>query len=321
MKTIVGTDIQEAISLLNAGETVAVPTETVYGLAANGLNEIAIHKIFEAKGRPLSNPLILHFANEEAVLPFVSDFPEALKKLAAKFWPGPLTFLLPKTELVPKIITAGQEKVAVRVPNHPILRELLSKLDFPLAAPSANSYGMISPTQAAHVYKQLKGKISYILDGGCSANGLESTIVGMEVEKVIVYRLGSISIEDLADVLGYQPTLNNQSDDKPLTSGMVKHHYAPSTPFSFIEVPITFNLADNFGYIFLKDSNTEIPSTHKYILSETGNLEEAAKNLYSAMHEMDQRGFNKMFVERFANDGLGLSMNDRLNRATMKFEK
>lgn len=321
MKTIVGTDIQEAISLLKAGETVAVPTETVYGLAANGLDDIAIHKIFEAKGRPLNNPLILHFANEEAVLPFVSDFPEALKKLAAKFWPGPLTFLLPKTELVPEIITAGQEKVAVRVPNHPILRELLSKLDFPLAAPSANSYGMISPTQATHVYKQLQGKIPYILDGGSSANGLESTIVGIEDEKVIVYRLGSISIEDLADVLGYLPALNNHSDDKPLTSGMVKHHYAPSTPFSFIGESITFNPTDNFGYIFLKDSNSEIPSTHKYILSKTGNLEEAAKNLYAAMHEMDQRGFTKLFVERFSNDGLGLSMNDRLNRATMKFEK
>lgn len=321
MKTIVGTDIKEAISLLNAGETVAVPTETVYGLAANGLSEIAIRKIFEAKGRPLSNPLILHFANEEAILPFVSDFPEELKKLAAKFWPGPLTFLLPKTDLVPEAITAGQVKVAVRVPNHPILRELLSQIDFPLAAPSANSYGMISPTQATHVYKQLQGKIPYILDGGSSANGLESTIVGMEDEKVIVYRLGSISIEDLAAILGYQPTLNNQSDDKPLTSGMVKHHYAPTTPFSFIEEKITYNPADNFGYIFLKDANVEIPSTHKYILSETGNLEEAAKNLYAAMHEMDQRGFTKLFVERFSNDGLGLSMNDRLNRATMKFEK
>ena len=320
METIVGKDINEALAFLEAGEVVAIPTETVYGLGANGLNESAIIKIFEAKGRPLSNPLILHFSSQSAILPYVTDFPPSLNKLALAFWPGPLTLLLNKTDLVPPLITAGLDRVAVRVPAHPLLQKLLKKSSFPLAAPSANLYGMISPTQSKHVYQQLKNKIPYILDGGECENGIESTIVGLEDEQVVVYRLGSISIEKLAAILRYTPTIKNHSENQPLTSGMVKHHYAPKTPIAYLKNDFVFQSDSNSGFILLKDNRPEIPTSQKFILSESGNLEEAAKNLYGAMHQMDDQNFDQLYVEKLEEIGLGLSINDRLNRATKKFE-
>jgi len=321
METIVGNDCNQARILLENGEVVSIPTETVYGLAANGLNETAVLKIFEAKGRPLSNPLILHFKSKEAIKPYVLDFPPILEKLADYFWPGPLTLLLVKSSLVPEIITAGLDRVGVRVPAQPLVKELLQSLNFPLAAPSANLYGMISPTQASHVYKQLQGKIPYVLDGGACENGIESTIVGLENEQVIVYRLGGISLEQIANIIGYMPQLKNHSESQPLTSGMVKHHYAPNTPFAFLKQDFVFEENKNDGFILFKDNHQEIPITQKYILSETGDLNEAAQKLYAAMHFMDQKLFSKLYIERFEEIGLGISMNDRLNRATKKFEK
>ena len=321
METVVGTDCNQARLLLENGEVVAIPTETVYGLAANGLNELAIHKIFEAKGRPLSNPLILHFSSKEAIKPYVLDFPPILEKLADYFWPGPLTLLLSKSSLVPEIITAGLDRVGVRVPAQPLVQELLQSLNFPLAAPSANLYGMISPTQADHVYKQLQSKIPYVLDGGACENGIESTIVGLENNQVIIYRLGGISMEQIANVIGCLPQLKNHSENQPLTSGMVKHHYAPITPFAYLESDFVFEENRNDGFILLKDNRLEIPITQKYILSETGDLKEAAQKLYAAMHFMDQKHYSKLYIEKFEEVGLGISMNDRLNRATKKFEK
>ena len=320
METLVGNDCNEARLLIEKGEVVAIPTETVYGLAANGLNESAIHKIFEAKGRPLSNPLILHFSSKEAIKPYVLDLPPILEKLADFFWPGPLTLLLAKSSLVPGIITAGLDRVGVRVPAQPLVQELLQSLSFPLAAPSANLYGMISPTQVSHVYNQLQGKIPYILDGGACENGIESTIVGLENEQVIVYRLGGISMEQLSNVIGYMPQLKNHSESQPLTSGMVKHHYAPNTPFAYLKQDFVFEENKNDGFILLKDNRPEIPIGQKCILSDSGDLNEAAQNLYSAMHLMDQKNYSILFIERFEEIGLGISMNDRLNRATKKFE-
>jgi L-threonylcarbamoyladenylate synthase len=180
---------------------------------------------------------------------------------------------------------------------------------------------MISPTQANHVYNQLQGKIPYILDGGACENGIESTIVGLENEQVIVYRLGGISLEQLSNVLGFIPQLKNHAENQPVTSGMVKHHYAPNTPFAYLEADFVFEEDNNDGFILLKDNRPEIPNTQKYILSETGDLKEAAQKLYAAMHFMDQKYYSKLFIERFEEIGLGLSMNDRLNRATKKFEK
>jgi L-threonylcarbamoyladenylate synthase len=320
MKTTVGNDCNQARILLENGEVVAIPTETVYGLAANGTDTAAILKIFEAKGRPLNNPLILHFSSKAAISPYILDFPVILEKLATHFWPGPLTLLLTKSSLVPEIITAGLNRVGVRVPSQYLVQELLNSLSFPLAAPSANLYGLISPTQATHVQKQLQGKIPYILDGGACENGIESTIVGLENEQVIIYRLGGISMEQIAGVVGYMPQLKNHSVNQPLTSGMVTHHYAPNTSFAYLEKGFIFQVNNNDGFILLMDNRPEIPISQKYILSKDGDLKEAAQNLYTAMHYMDQKEYTKLYIERFEENGLGMSMNDRLNRATKKFE-
>ena len=319
MKTEIGTDLKKAIELLQSGELVSIPTETVYGLAANGINELAVQKIFEAKGRPKTNPLILHFPNSQAILPYVEDFPEELQKLANSFWPGPLTILLKKSELVSNAITAGHDRVAVRVPVHPLTIELLEQLPFPLAAPSANSYGKISPTKAEHVFNQLNGKIPYILDGGPCIKGLESTIIGMENNAMIIYRLGSISIEQIEHIIGYKPLVRLSTDEAPLTSGMVKHHYAPITPLFFIDSINDIDKSDNSGFIFFQ--NDFIGVSNKIILSETGNLDEAAQNLYNALHLMDAMDLNQIFIERFPACDLGRTINDRLVRATAKFEK
>ena len=319
METIITKDISFACEILKTGEVVAVPTETVYGLAANGLNPAAVKKIFEAKARPFNNPLILHFANQEQIYPFILDFPPILKQLTAVFWPGPLTVLLPKSNLVDDLITGGKAKVAIRIPSHPDFHALLQQIDFPLAAPSANLYGRVSPTNTEHVYNQLKGKIPLILDGGPCEKGIESTIIGMENEQVIVYRLGSISIEEIALHLGEVPQIKNEATEKGIASGMVKYHYAPSTPLYFYEKAST-QIEQQNGYIFFKEypNNTKIENA--IILSESGDLQESARKLYSALHEFDERGFHHIYIERFPEQGLGATLNDRLNRATEKFK-
>ena len=320
VKTEIGQDIQQAISLLKKGQTVAIPTETVYGLAADATNEDAVLKIFESKGRPTSNPLILHFANIESIYPYVSQFPETLLALARQFSPGPITFILPKSSLVPALITAGQDTVAVRVPAHKMTLDLLRSIDFPIAAPSANRYGGISPTTAAHVQMQLDGRIPYILDGGACQTGLESTIVGLANEKVIVYRLGGISIEALSESLGYVPEIKNELHHGVRTSGMVKYHYATETPLYFMETEQQA-YTDSDGFILFSKKNHPTKSEQHFYLSEEGNMNEAAKNLYAALHDMDQKGFKRIFIEAFPSDGLGKTMNDRLKRATAKFSK
>jgi L-threonylcarbamoyladenylate synthase len=315
--TEVGSDLKKAIDLIKEGQIVAIPTETVYGLAANGLNELAIQKIFEAKERPKSNPLILHFSTPESILPYVLDFPDDLLKLAKVFWPGPLTVLLKKSASVPNIITANQEQVAVRIPSHPIALELLNQLKFPLAAPSANLYGKISPTKSTHVFDQLNGKIPYIIEGGDCSKGLESTIIGMKNEKITVYRLGSISVEAIENILGYQPSIHIYADGAPQTSGMVKHHYAPTTPLYFMDSTKELDTSTSSGFIFFK--NDFIHVENKVILSESGDLEEAARKLYDTLHLMDSKAFQRIYVERFPESELGTTINDRLKRASLKF--
>ena len=266
METIITDKLSIASECLKAGELVAVPTETVYGLAANGIDPIAIRKIFEAKERPLNNPLILHFANEEQILPFIVDFPPILKELSKIFWPGPLTLLLPKSARVDYAITGDRSHLAVRIPSHPLLLELLRSLPFPLAAPSANLYGTISPTSAAHVYNQLNGRIPIILDGGPCEKGIESTIIGLENNRVHVYRLGGISMEELSLHLEELPLINNKATDHGITSGMVKHNYAPKTPLFFYKEGQR-DLSEQSGYIFYKNNPLSDRFKHAIVLS------------------------------------------------------
>ena len=318
VNTAIGQDIERAISFLKEGETVAIPTETVYGLAADATNEDAVLKIFEAKGRPTSNPLILHFADIDSIYPYVAEFPETLLKLAKRFSPGPITFILPKSSLVPSLITAGQETVAVRVPEHEMTLALLRSIDFPIAAPSANRYGGISPTTAEHVQHQLHGRIPYILDGGACQTGLESTIIGLADGKVIVYRLGGIPLEALTESLAYEPEVKNELHHGVRTSGMVKYHYATETPLYFMDSEQNA-YTDSDGFILFSKNKHAEKSTQHFYLSEDGDMNEAAKNLYAALHDMDQKGFQRIFIQAFPSDGLGKTMNDRLKRATAKF--
>ena len=316
MITEIGTDLAKALALLQSGNQVAVPTETVYGLAADANNEEAVLGIFSAKGRPHANPLILHFAQVPDALPYIQDFPEVFQHLATQFCPGPLTFIVPKSSLVSELITGGQQTVAIRFPQHETLQALLRLLGRPLAAPSANLYGQLSPTTATHVFDQLDGRIPYILDGGACNQGLESTIIGLVNDRVQIYRYGSVTPEQLASQLGYTPEAKIHEHGGILTSGMVKHHYATQTPL-FLGVKSIDS--DGQTLQILLKNKAEIPEP-KLILSEEGSLVEAAQNLYAALHDADQLGMQRIFVETFPKEGLGAAMNDRLSRAAAKFQ-
>ena len=224
-----GTDLVYAAELLKAGRLVAIPTETVYGLAGNAFDTVAVSDIFAVKHRPTFDPLIVHTWCLERMQALVGDFPPDAQRLAVDFLPGPLTLLLPKAEAIPDIVTAGSPLVAVRIPRHPLTLRLLEMLDFPLAAPSANPFGYISPTTAAHVERQLGDKIPYILDGGPCTVGLESTIVGFVDGRPVIYRKGGVSVEAIEAVVG-KVAVRPHSSSNPLAPGMLKSHYAPHTP-------------------------------------------------------------------------------------------
>lgn len=311
---VIGNDINLAKEILIKGDLVAIPTETVYGLAGNALNEKAVLSIFEVKNRPAFDPLIIHTDSIEKAMQYVLDFPEKARKLAEHFWPGPLTLLLPKKTLIPDLVTSGLNQVAVRIPNHPLLLDLLSQLDFPLAAPSANPFGYISPTNAAHVNAQLGEKIPYILDGGESNVGIESTIVGFENNESIVYRLGGLSVEDIERVIGKVTLMPNSSSD-PKAPGMLKSHYAPGKPF-FLENKAILN-PDNekTGYLLFDQYLAGVSLENQRVLSLTGNMQEAAHNLFAYLRELDALPIEQIIAERVPMHGLGLAINDRLQRA------
>lgn len=318
MITRISTEINAAKKALEEGVAIGIPTETVYGLAANALNQDAVESIFRIKGRPISNPLILHCFDLEQARPYFLSFHDELQRLHEAFSPGPITFLVPRSANVPSIITAGLDQVAIRFPSQPMLRALLSYLEFPLAAPSANKYGAVSPTNANQVKEQLEGEIPMVLDGGPCIFGLESTIVGMVDSSVVVYRLGSISLDELSIVLGYIPTVQNHADLQPLVPGMVKYHYAPQTPLHYFtsnQKPM-----DHSGYIFLQSIPTEFNPLNCITLSSDGDLREMGRNVYKALLDMDAKGYKALYIEKPAPEGLGLTLLDRLNRATAKFK-
>jgi L-threonylcarbamoyladenylate synthase len=315
--TQITTDIKQAADALRANQVIGIPTETVYGLASNALSPEAVSNIFSVKQRPTSNPLILHFANLEQADSYIKEFHGELKVLYDHFSPGPITFLVPKTALVPNEITSGSSLVAVRFPSHPQFLALLNLIDFPVAAPSANKYGSVSPTRAEEVLTQLNGEIPLILDGGICHYGLESTIVGMDGDRVIVYRLGSIDLDELSATLGYIPEIKNQAEQSPLAPGMVKYHYATKTPLHYLMRDLKFE--ENTGYIFINSIPEGFPSAPCMTLSSSGDLKEVARNLYYTLTTMDGRGFNAIYIEKPLAEGLGLTILDRLQRATAKF--
>jgi L-threonylcarbamoyladenylate synthase len=322
--TLMGGDVHMAAQLLETGQLVAIPTETVYGLAANALNEEAVLKIYEVKNRPQFNPLIIHVSSFEAVRKWVKNIPAEAEQLAKAFWPGPLTLLLEKNELIHDLVTAGHTKVAVRIPDHPLTLELLKQLDFPLAAPSANPSGYVSPTSAEHVYTGLKGKIPYILDGGTCRVGLESTIIGWdENENPIIYRLGGISKEDIESVLGKRIEIAASVTQDPSTPGMLKSHYATMTPLHAGGIPKLLKEFPDKKAVLINynQHHPNYPTELQYILTPNNNLHEAAKNLFKILREADERNADVIIAEYAPNEGLGRAINDRIERARWEWKK
>jgi L-threonylcarbamoyladenylate synthase len=317
MVTQIGTDINLAAKLLKAGHPVAIPTETVYGLAANALNADAVLKIFKAKNRPYFNPLIIHLPDWESVRKYVSEIPADAEHLAQKFSPGPITFLLPKMETIFDLVTAGSQKVAVRLPAHPLTRALLAQLDFPLAAPSANPFGYVSPTTAQHVFEGLDGKIPYILDGGPCQIGLESTIVDFENQQVIVRRQGGVAVEEIEKILGKKVLVQTGVEEHPVAPGQLKSHYATSTPLyvEWSEELLARFTPEKIAVIAFGKNMDAVPAKFLFQLSSSANFDEAAKNLFSTMREADACGAEVILTKFLPETGLGQAINDRLRRA------
>ena len=316
--SIISSNIEKAVAILSNDDVVAIPTETVYGLAGNAFSEKAIRKIFEVKQRPLFNPLIIHTHSVDGLADLVSEFPKKAQQLAEAFWPGSLTMVLKKKPAVPDLITGGKDTVAVRVPNHPVTLALLKKLPFPLAAPSANPFSCISPTTAQHVADYFPESIDMVLEGGTCANGIESTIIGFENNEPVLYRLGSISVEEITSVIG-PIAFKNTVEKAPSAPGMLARHYAPKTKTYLVHDVATF--AQQFPNqrvgVLLFSKKLEAPNvTHQEIVSQTGDLKEAASNLYQALHHLDKAHIDLIIAERFPDQGLGQSINDRLTRAT-----
>ncbi|KYG85817.1 translation factor (SUA5) [Roseivirga seohaensis] len=316
---IIGVDISAAKSILEQGDLVAIPTETVYGLAGNAFNIDAVAKIFKTKNRPTFDPLIVHVNSLERLSEFTEKLPEKAVQLTNAFWPGPLTILLKKKAIISDLVTAGLDTVAVRMPRHELTRELLKGLDFPLAAPSANPFGYISPTSAQHVQQQLGDKIDYILDGGECGVGVESTIVSFEDKLPKVLRLGGISIEEIEQVIG-KVEVNSHSSSQPQAPGMLKSHYAPKKKILAIDdLDIEANDLSAFGFLGFSKPDHRFKLENQIVLSESENLNEAAKNLFGSLRTLDQNPNIHTIVVSFVPEmGLGRAINDRLRRATAK---
>ena len=309
---------ERAVDLLRKGEIVALPTETVYGLAADALDPIAVTKIFEAKERPRFDPLILHLPDEkwlERVARIDNRSRASIEKLIAQFWPGPLTLVLDRRPMVPEIVTAGLDTVAVRMSSNPVFAEIISAFGKPLAAPSANRFGRISPTTAQHVFDEVGGRIPLIIDAGPTAHGIESTIIAAHDNKIDVLRRGPITAEQLAEFGEVDIVRASQKISVP---GQLPSHYAPKTPLRLI--------ADAESFPPVKDRrvgllawNAPIPEERfaaVRTLSQRQDLREAAANLFRCLRELDELDLNLIVAERVPAQGLGAAILDRLERAS-----
>lgn len=303
---------------LRSGQVIGLPTETVYGLAGNALCEKTVRKIFEVKGRPFIDPLIVHFDSLESASQH-ADFSEFAGQLAARFWPGALTLVVSKRNSVPDIVTAGLPSVAVRVPANPVFRSLLKDLDFPLAAPSANPFGYVSPTLAEHVRATLGHRIPAVLDGGACTHGVESTIVDLrDPKQPKILRPGPIS----AEALGIEnPNTDNGISESiaQAAPGMLTQHYSPRTPLQLFAHGAKTKVFDPSAAVLY---NTK-PATggslpNQFWLSEDGDPAEIAHNLFMVIQRLDTANYTMLYVERAQEKGIGIAVNDRLTRAAAK---
>lgn len=313
MQALIDTNLELAAQLLKDGKCVAIPTETVYGLAANALDKGAAGEIFKIKSRPEFDPLIVHVDSMRSAMKWVTEFPEKAELLARRYWPGPLTLVLPKKKEIPYEVTSGLDTVGIRVPQHDLTLQLLELLPFPLAAPSANPFGYVSPTSAEHVFDQLREKIPYILDGGESQVGIESTIVGFENGVPVIYRKGAITEDMIREVCGEVKT-KNHSTSNPKAPGMLTSHYSPHADVEIVIGGLT-EIKDNEGYLAWKELPSHLTPKNKFILSPKGDLFEAARRLYAGLRLLDRKGLVRIYVELVPDEGIGSSINDRIKRS------
>lgn len=315
--------IDEAVKLLGAGELVAFPTETVYGLGAIATNEKAVKSVYAAKGRPSDNPLIVTVSDEAMVSDYAKEIPERAQKLMKHFWPGPLTILLfVKPNALPKAVTGGLDTVAFRCPDDKLTHDLISKLGYPIVGPSANTSTKPSPTTAQHVYHDLNGKIAGIIDGGPTRVGLESTIIDLSVETPIVLRPGEITPQELSEVLGEKVLINSgqvKDQDVPKAPGMKYRHYAPSEPVIIVDdtsdfAKIEFNEHTGVAALDSVLVGLNVSDQNKYSLGK--NLVDADHNLFGALRYFDDKqSIDQIYVQGFSGSEATLAYMNRLNKA------
>ncbi len=313
-------DIRLAAQALREGRLVAFPTETVYGLGADAINEYAVAGVFAAKERPEFDPLIVHLADTIFLKQIVTEIPPVAARLAERFWPGPLTLVLPKQEKIPDLVTAGAPTVAVRVPDHPVARELLFEAGIPVAAPSANRFGRLSPTTAAHVAEQLDGRIDWILDGGPCRVGVESTVVRPEGDTVELLRHGGVTVEALEECLGVPvrvatPVLDERTP--AVSPGTLASHYAPLVPLQLLPMVARETLPTaRLGWLAFRHApEWARPGDAVEVLAPDGNLQAATAVFFAALRRLDAAGVSAIIAEPFPETGLGRALNDRLRRA------
>ena len=329
IKVLKGTDadMAELSRAIAAGNPVAFPTETVYGLGANALDPDACRRVFEVKGRPLIDPLIVHITGPDHAAKLAEINPRATA-LMERYWPGPLTIVLKKNPILPDVISAGLPTVALRCPRHPMMRKLLFACGLPLVGPSANRFGYVSPTCVEHVVAGLGDRIDYVLDGGPCSVGLESTIIGMaDPEHPVYFRAGAISREELADFLGVEvvlprPHKDNAPADAP---GMLKRHYSPRTPLTLFDdaaVPPSTDGGANEAVVFFTRPEGNAPAWASgmeiFWFSENGESGEAARHVFSLLRALDEKKFSRIYVQRAPSGGIGEAINDRLGRAAAR---
>lgn len=315
---IIGTDLAQAAHLLRTGKLVAIPTETVYGLGANAYLDEAVVSIFAAKQRPAFDPLIVHTHHLDQFEQIAQNIPARAYQLAEAFTPGPITFILPRHPRIPLLVTSGHESVGVRIPDHPLTLTLLQQLDFPVAAPSANPFGYVSPTTAQHVAEQLGDRIPYIIDGGPCRVGIESTIISFLNDEVTVLRLGGLALEQIETVIRQPVRRVTISSSNPTAPGMLTSHYAPRK--KVVLGNITENLSryipTRVGILSFQQSVTGVPRPQQVVLSPAGDVNEAARKVFAALRYLDSLPIDLILAEPVPDHGLGQAINDRLTRAS-----
>ena len=320
-------DTAEAAEILRRGGLLGIPTETVYGLGANALDEAAARKIYEAKGRPSDNPLIAHVADPEDVEALVEYIPENGRKLMEAFWPGPLTMVLQRKRVVPDVVTAGLDTVGMRCPAHPVCRAILAAADVPVAAPSGNTSGRPSPTNMADMLEDMDGKIDGIVDGGPCAVGVESTIVDLTVMPPRLLRPGGVTLEQLRDALGevaVDPAVTRLmgAGEQPRAPGMKYRHYAPKAPVTVVAGPpertaehIARSLTPGDGVICFDEFAGEFPGCQIQRMGPAGDKSAQARHIFAALRAFDHTEVPRIWAQCPDPSGLGLAINNRLNKA------